>query len=46
VRKRLLDLGSDIPGKDRRGSAALGTLVTSEIAKWSPIIKAAGVTAN
>jgi tripartite-type tricarboxylate transporter receptor subunit TctC len=39
VRKRLLDLGSDIPGKDRRGPQALGMLVTSEIAKWSPILK-------
>ena len=46
VRKRLLDLGSDIPGKDRRGQAALGALVKSEIAKWSPVIKAAGATAN
>ena len=42
VRKRLLDLGSDIPGPDRRGQAALATLVKSEIAKWSPIIKASG----
>jgi tripartite-type tricarboxylate transporter receptor subunit TctC len=39
VRKRLLDLGSDIPGKDRRGPQALGTLVSNEIAKWSPILK-------
>jgi hypothetical protein len=46
VRKRLLDLGSDIPGKDRRGQEALGALVKSEIAKWSPVIKAAGATAN
>ncbi len=46
VRKRLLDLGSDIPGKDRRGQEALGKLVKSEIAKWSPVIKAAGATAN
>jgi tripartite-type tricarboxylate transporter receptor subunit TctC len=42
TRKRLLDLGSDIPGKDRRGQQALSALVKSEIAKWSPIIKAAG----
>jgi len=40
VRKRLLDLGSDIPGKDRRGPQALGTLVKTEIDKWTPIIKA------
>ena len=42
TRKRLLELGSDIPGKDRRGQAALSSLVKSEIAKWTPIIKAAG----
>lgn len=44
TRKRLLDLGSDIPGKDRRGQEALAKLVTSEIEKWSPIIKASGIT--
>ena len=33
TRKRLLDLGSDIPGKDRRGGPALTTLVRAEIAK-------------
>ena len=42
TRKRLLDLGSDIPGKDRRGGPGLTTLVKSEIAKWTPVIKAAG----
>src|SRR4051794_29397528 len=31
TRKRLLDLGSDIPGKDRRGQQPLATLVKSEI---------------
>lgn len=44
VRKRLLDLGSDIPGNDRRGPAALTKLVESEIAKWTPVIKASGIT--
>jgi tripartite-type tricarboxylate transporter receptor subunit TctC len=42
TRKRLLELGSDIPGKDRRGGAALTTLVKGEIDKWTPVIKAAG----
>ena len=42
TRKRLLELGSDIPGKDRRGGPALTTLVKSEIAKWTPVIKSAG----
>jgi tripartite-type tricarboxylate transporter receptor subunit TctC len=46
VRKRLVTLGCDIPDKPQRGSAALLTLVKSEIARWSPIIKAAGVTMN
>jgi tripartite-type tricarboxylate transporter receptor subunit TctC len=42
TRKRLLELGSDIPIKDRRGGPALHTLVKTEIAKWTPVIKAAG----
>jgi len=44
TRKRLLDLGSDIPGKDRRGPDAFGKLVASEIDRWGPVIKASGVT--
>jgi tripartite-type tricarboxylate transporter receptor subunit TctC len=42
TRKRLLELGSDIPDKAHRGPQALAALVKSEIAKWTPIIKAAG----
>ena len=42
TRKRLLELGSDIPGKDRRGQPALAALVKSEIDKWTPILKGAG----
>jgi tripartite-type tricarboxylate transporter receptor subunit TctC len=42
TRKRLLVLGSDIPDKQRRGPQALLTLVKSEIARWTPIIQAAG----
>ena len=45
-RKRLLVLGSDIPDQPRRGPQPLLALVKSEIARWSPIIKAAGVTAQ
>jgi putative tricarboxylic transport membrane protein len=44
VRKRLSDLGGDIPGKERRGQQPLAALVKSEIARWTPIIKAANVT--
>ena len=46
VRKRLLDLGSDIPGPDRRGPAALSTLVKSEVDKWGKVIKEAGAEVN
>jgi tripartite-type tricarboxylate transporter receptor subunit TctC len=41
VRKRLLDLGSVIPSGDERTPAALRALVTSEIAKWTPVLKPA-----
>lgn len=41
VRKRLLDLGSDIPKTDGRSPAALATLVKSEIEKWSAVLKPA-----
>jgi tripartite-type tricarboxylate transporter receptor subunit TctC len=41
VRKGLLDIGSDIPGKAKRGQQPLAALVKSEIARWTPIIKAA-----
>ncbi len=44
VRKRLLALGSDIPGSGRRGQAALNKLVEGEIARWTPVIKASGIT--
>jgi tripartite-type tricarboxylate transporter receptor subunit TctC len=42
TRKRLLELGSDIPDAPRRGPQALLALVKSEIARWTPVIKAAG----
>ncbi|WP_315834959.1 tripartite tricarboxylate transporter substrate-binding protein [Bradyrhizobium prioriisuperbiae] len=41
VRKRLLDLGSDIPKPEGRTQAALGALVKSEVAKWSAVLKPA-----
>jgi tripartite-type tricarboxylate transporter receptor subunit TctC len=43
ARKRLIELANDIPDKSRRGQEALRTLVKSEIARWTPIIKAANV---
>jgi tripartite-type tricarboxylate transporter receptor subunit TctC len=42
TRKRLLELGSVLPDKSGRGQQALTALVKSEIARWTPIIKAAG----
>jgi tripartite-type tricarboxylate transporter receptor subunit TctC len=42
VRKRLLDLGSEIPEGQARSPETLAALVKSEIAKWTPIIQAAG----
>ncbi len=46
VRKRLLDLGSDIPDAAGRTPEALGAFVKAEVDKWTPIIKAAGVEAK
>jgi tripartite-type tricarboxylate transporter receptor subunit TctC len=46
TRKRLSVLGGDIPPKASRGPAPLHALVKSEIARWSPIIKAANVKLN
>src|SRR5260370_36507385 len=41
TQKRLLELGSEIPDKGRRGQQPLAALVTDEIARCSPLIKAA-----
>ena len=45
-RKRLLQLGSVIPDRDGRSPEALQKLVASEVARWTPVLKAAGATAN
>jgi tripartite-type tricarboxylate transporter receptor subunit TctC len=41
TRKRLLDLGSVIPDRAGRSPQALQKLVQSEVARWTPILKAA-----
>lgn len=46
VKKRLLDLGAELADEAGQTPAALGTLVATEIDKWVPIIKKAGVVAN
>jgi tripartite-type tricarboxylate transporter receptor subunit TctC len=43
TRKRLFVLGCDIPDKPRRGPQPFLALVKSEIARWTPIIRAANV---
>ncbi|MCU4180567.1 tripartite tricarboxylate transporter substrate-binding protein [Bosea sp. BH3] len=44
TRKRLLDLGAELPDDAGQTPAALGELVRSEIDKWVPVIRNAGVT--
>ncbi|MCC6887718.1 MAG: tripartite tricarboxylate transporter substrate binding protein BugD [Hyphomicrobiales bacterium] len=39
MRKRLLDLGSDLPQGQGRTPEALAKLVASEVARWTPILK-------
>jgi tripartite-type tricarboxylate transporter receptor subunit TctC len=43
VRKRFADVGGVIPHKAKLGPQALATLVKDEIARWAPIIQAAGL---
>jgi tripartite-type tricarboxylate transporter receptor subunit TctC len=46
VAKRLADLGADLPAPDQRTPKFLGDFVRSEIAKWVPLIQAAGAGAD
>jgi tripartite-type tricarboxylate transporter receptor subunit TctC len=46
VRKRLLELGAELPSDAEQTRASAAALVRSEVDKWVPVIKAAGVTAN
>jgi tripartite-type tricarboxylate transporter receptor subunit TctC len=46
TRTRLVELGSEMPEKARRGQEPLAALVRSEVARWTPIIKAAVVKAE
>jgi len=41
VAKRLVDLGGTVPTKAERGPAHLAGVLTSDIAKWHPILQAA-----
>jgi tripartite-type tricarboxylate transporter receptor subunit TctC len=46
VRKRLADLGQDIPPRAQQTPEGLGAYHKAEIEKWWPIIKAAGIKAD
>jgi tripartite-type tricarboxylate transporter receptor subunit TctC len=46
VKKRYLDLGIEAPPADGLTPAALAAHVRAEVDKWTPVVKAAGVTGN
>jgi tripartite-type tricarboxylate transporter receptor subunit TctC len=46
VEKSLAKLGADLPPPDQRTPQILAGLVNSEVAKWVPLLKAAGVVAE
>ena len=46
TKKRLLDLGGVIPQGNERTPQYLGEFVKKEIARWTPVLKAAAVTAQ
>jgi tripartite-type tricarboxylate transporter receptor subunit TctC len=46
VRQRLTDLGQEIPSREQQTPEALGAYHEAEIAKWWPLIKAAGIKAE
>jgi tripartite-type tricarboxylate transporter receptor subunit TctC len=46
VRQRLADLGQDVPPPKQQTPQALAAFHKSEIEKWWPIIKAAGIRAE
>lgn len=46
IRRRVIDMGLDMPPVDQRTPEALGALQQAEIEKWWPIVKAANVKAQ
>ena len=46
VRKKIADLGMELPPPDQQTPAAFAAFHKAEVAKWFPIIKAAGVKAE
>jgi len=46
VRARFVELGQDIPPREQQTPEALAALQKSEIEKWWPVVKAAGIKAE
>ena len=46
IAKRLAEIGADLPPPEQRSPQALRQLVSAEIDKWVPLIRAAGVAAQ
>ena len=46
IRKKVIDMGLDMPAADQRTPEALGALQKADSDKWWPIIKAAGLKAE
>ncbi len=44
--ERFAQIGAEPVKADEQGPAALSTHLKAEVAKWSPVIQAAGVKAN
>jgi tripartite-type tricarboxylate transporter receptor subunit TctC len=44
TRKRLEDIGGVVPPPDKRGPDALRNFVAAEVAKWTPVLKAASAS--
>jgi tripartite-type tricarboxylate transporter receptor subunit TctC len=44
VRDRIVAAGLNLPPREQRGPEALGRLVTSDLKKWAPPVKASGIS--
>jgi tripartite-type tricarboxylate transporter receptor subunit TctC len=44
--RRIVEMGLDMPGSDQRSPEALAALRQADVAKWWPVIKAAGLKAE